>query len=345
MSLNTNEERRYAYFHALSKSMTAVGQFPSQSRYKSSHAIRTSEVWTDDLPFVTGTTDAIQLSLTNDSFRYFEKVELDIIPGSNGQAYAFISGGTFKTFPSFPFNEVGEITDGGVFIRPWVAPTDVPDLVTNDPSLGYILKLYTEDDVEIFPTQGLWDINYYSGIINLSADATAQILGWGKIKASFFQYTGKYLEENLEDYIDSVYFDSGNTDLIFNQGQPNEIIVDLSSLKVASGFTSLLSTDNSNMPAEDTSFSSNLACDVSLSSNIAGSKVFVFVNGVQVRVGNQVTDDCYFSGDLGVSKRAPGQEIAPDKLYWNYSQLTEEPVAGYELSTGDRISFLNLTLG
>lgn len=351
MSFSTNEERKLAYFHALSKAMTnAQTMAVHQSKYKSAHSVRTSEVWADSVPYVTGSTDAEQEALTNDNIRFFEQVEIDVIFGSNNRSYAFVSGGTFKDV-TFPPLERGQVTDGGVFIRPWISPVDVPEPTTNEPSNGYLLRLYRGDNAtngtpgsQISPATATWDVDYYAGIIYFPFGATPVDLGWGDVKASFFQYTGRFLEENLEDYIDSVYFDSGNTDLVFNQGQENEIIVDLSSLKVASGFTSLLSTDNSNMPAENTSFSSPLACTITLSSNIADSKVFVFVNGVQVRVGNQTTDDCYFSPD-GIIKRAAGQEQAFDALYWNYNQLTEEPVAGYELSTGDRISFLNLTLG
>jgi hypothetical protein len=84
-----------------------------------------------------------------------------------------------------------------------------------------------------------------------------------------------------------------------------------------------------------------LACLVPLANNILGSKVCVFVNGVQVSVGSLSTDCCFFSPDGGATRRNTGSEILGDYLYWNYNM--GYPVAGYELSSAvDKITFLNL---
>ena len=345
MALSNNEQRKLAFFHALSKAMTENTKEPYEEIYKSSHNVRLSEVWSDDIDFAPDFTSAFNQSLINDAVTYIEEAELDQVFGSNGQAYCFISGGTFDPF--------GNITPGGQFIRPWIAPTDIPDPITNNPSDGFGLRLYTGPDAtgilppnsQIPPTFGAWEVDYYTGLIHFGEFNTPNDLGWGSIKASFFQYTGNYgasTGATPTDAFTSVIFNSGTSELIFNEGEPTETIVDLSSLKVLTGTTSLLSISNSNMPAEDTNSASPLACNVPLSSNIAGSRVFVFVNGVQVKVGNQITDDCYFSPN-GVVKRALGQEQSGDLLYWNYN-LLNEPVADYELNTTDRISYLNLII-
>ena len=336
-SLSTNEQRKLAYFHALSKSMTENTQEVYESKYKSSHNIRLNEIWADDISFANTYNDAVNESISNNAVTLNEIVELSMIPGSNGQSYAYISGGTFDS--------LGNVTSGGQFIRPWIAPTDIPDTISNLPSNGYQVRLFRQDDTEVFLTTGAWAVDYYTGIIHFAEDYTPADLGWGNIKATFFHYSGNYGASGgtSVDAFTSVTFDSGTSELIFNEGEPTETIVDLSSLKVLTGTTSLLSTSNQNMIAENTSFSIPLACLTQLNSNISGSKVFVFVNGVQVRVGNLPTDDCFFSSDGGSTKRLPGQEVNGDRLYWNYDG-NNDPVAGYELSINDRVSFLNLTL-
>jgi hypothetical protein len=140
----------------------------------------------------------------------------------------------------------------------------------------------------------------------------------------------------------TVDFDSGSSTLYFNSGMTTQDEVDLSPLKAVSGTTSKLSKDNSNMATLTTTSGSTLACSNFLSNNIIGSKVCVFVNGIQVNVGSLTTDSCYFSDDGGTTKRNAGSEVLGDYLYWNYNGGST-PAAGYELSaTVDKISFLNL---
>lgn len=323
-SLSSNEQRKLAYFHALSKAMTENTGEVYESRYKSSHNMRLNEIWSDTISFAPDYASAVSESIFNHAVTLFSGVTLSEIFGSNGQAYNFYSGATF--------------------IRPWISPVDVPNPITNEPSSGYQLQLFKGDGTPIGLTEGAWSVDYYTGIVHFGETYTPIDLGWGTIKATFFQYTGNYGSSGgTANAFTTVVFESGTSTLVFNSGETTEVIVDLSALKNVSGTTSLISKSNSNMDALTTSVSSPYACVTPLVNNIPNSKVSVFINGIQVNVGSSVTDGCYFSGDGGYTKRNSGEEVAGDLLYWNYNG--NKPVVGYELSASiDKISFFNLTL-
>ena len=56
---------------------------------------------------------------------------------------------------------------------------------------------------------------------------------------------------------------------------------------------------------------------------VDGSYVYITVNGQTFNVGNGITtDECYFSGDSGVTAKSfssPNQIVSGDGLYWNGS--------------------------
>jgi len=362
-SLSAAEQRKLAYFHALGKVMTESTQSVYESPYKSSHNVRLNEVWADDIAYANDYTSAVAESVANSAVTLIEKGTLTQIFGSNGQSYNFFSGTTF--------------------VRPWISPVDVPDSTTNAPSNGYLVRLFKGDDTEIFQAVGAWAVDYYAGIIHFADGSTPSDLGWGAIKATFFQYTGNFgASGGTSDpsVFKTAIFDSGTTEMIFNQGtsyeqavdlsfldnnnafidatfdsgtstitltdnQSGTTLVDLSSLKTVSGSTSAMSPNNTNMLALSTNSGSTLACSTPITSgNVPGSKVAVFINGVQYNVGNLVSDDCYFSSDGGSTKRISGNEDAGDLLYWNY--VTGNPVSGFDLNTSvpDKITFIHLTV-
>lgn len=413
-SLSTNEQRKLAYFHALSKTMTEGTQEVYETRYKSSHNVTLNEIWADNIYFAADYTTAVAESLTNSAVTLFEQVEMDMIYGSNGQAYSYISGGTYKD-SSYPLPERGQLTSGSTYIRPWIAPTDIPHPITNDPSSGYALRLFRGNNTEIFLTEGAWAVDYYAGVIHFAQGSTPTDLGWGAIKATFFQYSGNYgasgttggftsaifnsgtsqlvfnsgettetildlsslnnvsgfttaIFDNLTNHLvfnsggtnqtivdlswlkdnsgfTSVEFNSGNNYLVFNSGGTNEQVVDLTSLKTVSGLTSLLSNLNIDMVANTTNSGSTLACSTSiLNPSILNSYVSVYINGVQVVVGDGVkTKDCYFSNDGGTTAKPSDDIVIGDLLYWSY--VGNIPVAGFNLNAAtDRITFIYLTL-
>jgi hypothetical protein len=383
-SLSTTEQRKLAYFHSLGKVITEGTQNVYESKYKSSHNVTLKEVWSDDIPFADTYTDAVNNSLSNSAITFYDMVELDMVYGSNGQSYSYVLNGTFKD-DTYPLNERGKITTGGVYIRPWISPVDVPDSITNEPSNGYTLRLFRGSDAtsgtpssEIFLTEGAWSVDYYSGIIHFGEGYTPINMGWGSITASFFQYSGNFgvvSNENVfvsaefnqsnniiifnsgitnetiidlsslnnDDAFTTAYYNPTTTTITFNSGEPSQTIVDLSDLRTVSGSTSVLSHSNTNMDANNTSELSPLACNTPIiSGNITNSMLVVFINGIQVNVGNSDFDDCYFSTDGGVTKLPSGSEKAGDYLYWNY--IGGLPVSGYNLSSIDKISFLYMTI-
>jgi hypothetical protein len=368
-SLSTAEQRKLAYFHALGKVMTENTQGVYESLYKSSHNVRSNEIWSDEISYADTYNDALTESNSNDAVTIHYNVTLSSIFGSNNQAYNYYVG--------------------SVFIRPWISPVDVPDEITNAPSNGYLVRLFRGSDAtsgipnsEIFQSEGAWSVDYYAGIIHFAEGSTPVDLGWGTIKGTFFQYTGQFGTSSGStsgDAYVSVSFDSGTTELVFNSGETNETIVDLSylvdsdafttadyndttntvifnsgatnetiidlsSLKTTSGTTSAISTSNVNMTVSATSSLSPQACSTPLiNGNVTNSMVAVFVNGIQINVGNSVNDDCYFLNASTLTKRPRGQEKAGDYLYWNYNGIN--PVIGYELNPlTDKITFLHLTL-
>lgn len=199
--------------------MTEANQNIYESRYKSSHSIKTNEVWNDNISFAATFNIAKDESIINEAVTLHEVVSLTEILGSNGQAYHFVNG-------------------NGKFIRPFIAPEDVVNSLTNETSIGYTLQLYKGDGVtRIYPTDGNWVVNYYSGIISFMDGYTPSILGWGNIKASFFEYTGKYVSDYSEKYYKTVVCENKN--IIFNKNTVGEATLDLSSLLITETITNV----------------------------------------------------------------------------------------------------------
>jgi hypothetical protein len=100
---------------------------------------------------------------------------------------------------------------------------------------------------------------------------------------------------------------------------------------------------NKAMAALATTADGNLACNTGLAGTPTGDGfVTVSVNGLRAEVAlneaARTSSECYFSRSAapysdGAQAVTLSQVVAGDKLYWNGS------VAGYQLSTSDRISF------
>ncbi len=100
--------------------------------------------------------------------------------------------------------------------------------------------------------------------------------------------------------------------------------------------TNVPTTQNKNMAANLTSADGQAATATTVATTPAGDGyVEVTVNGIMVILGDGVkTRDAYFSADGGTTARAISAIAAGDTLYWNGS------IAGYELTTADKIDFL-----
>jgi hypothetical protein len=172
-SLSDSEKLKIAYFHSLGKVNTEANQAIYESKYKSSHNIRTSEIWVDSVNTASTFAQADFEAGTNPAVFKHTQVTLTPIPGSNNQAYYY--------------------DDSGTFVRPWISPVDVPHPLTNDPSNGYTLRLYNGSGGQIGATNGAWAVDYYAGIIHFGVGQTPVDLGWGAIKATFYAYNGSFL--------------------------------------------------------------------------------------------------------------------------------------------------------
>jgi hypothetical protein len=162
-----------AFFHGLSKVFTEDTQRVWSSLYKSSHSVKGNEVWADTVNYAVNAAAADAEAGANPAVTKYTVQTLTEIPGSNQQAYYLDVAGTW--------------------IRPWIAPTDIPDTVSNAPSYGYQAQLFRGDGVTpITPTEGTWEIDYYAGIIRFFPGSTPVDQGWGAVKVTLYQYTGAY---------------------------------------------------------------------------------------------------------------------------------------------------------
>ena len=187
------------YFHSLSKTATENTQNPFESQYKSSHNIKTSDVWSDPVPYAETEFDADIIVSTNDAVTKYAQTPMTEIQGSNGQAWF--------------------LDNNGGFIRPWIAPVDVPNDLTNFPSSGYQALLYDQNGNLVTPTQGAWQIDYYSGIITFANGYTPSDMGWGIPKISVYVYTGNFLDDvNGSNNLDRICLNFGKIGKYVNSG-------------------------------------------------------------------------------------------------------------------------------
>jgi len=187
------------YFHGLGKTPTNATQNPFESQYKSSHNTKSSEIWSDVVPYASNVSEADNIAVTNNSVTKYTLAPLTEVQGSNGQAWY--------------------LDNSSKFIRPWIAPVDVPDNNTNFPSGGYQALLYDSNDNLITPTQGAWQIDYYSGIIIFAQGYTPNDMGFGIPKISVFVYSGDFLDISSQaSSVDRIDFNFGKIGNYVNSG-------------------------------------------------------------------------------------------------------------------------------
>ena len=165
-------ERQNAFFHSLSKVATNSTQYVFESKYKSAHSVKGSEIWADTIAYCANSAAADAEATANAAVEKYTQVALTEIPGSNGQAWY--------------------INKAGTFVRPWISPVDVPNSTTNDPSDGFQANLYTSTGTLVTPTAGVWFVDYYAGIVHFEVGSTPANLGYGTPKITCYVYTGAY---------------------------------------------------------------------------------------------------------------------------------------------------------
>ena len=165
-------ERQNAFFHSLSKATTNSTQYVFESKYKSAHSVKGSEIWADVISYCADSAAADAEATANAAVEKYTQVTLTEIPGSNGQAWY--------------------INNAGTFVRPWISPVDVPNSTTNTPSDGFQANLYTSTGTLVTPTAGVWFVDYYAGIVHFEVGSTPVNLGYGTPKITCYVYTGAY---------------------------------------------------------------------------------------------------------------------------------------------------------
>ena len=165
-------ERQNAFFHSLSKATTNSTQYVFESKYKSAHSVKGSEIWADVISYCADSAAADAEATANAAVEKYTQVTLTEIPGSNGQAWY--------------------INNAGTFVRPWISPVDVPNSTTNAPSDGFQANLYTNTGTLVTPTAGVWFVDYYAGIVHFEVGSTPVDLGYGTPKITCYVYTGAY---------------------------------------------------------------------------------------------------------------------------------------------------------
>jgi len=186
MPFSDNKKINSAFFHFLSKTQTEITQNPYESIFKSGHSIYSKDVFAEEIPYANTEIQA-DINVTNNPqlLKKYTQITLTAVPGSNSQSWY--------------------LNDGGAYIRPFILPTDVLD-TSGNPSYGYELKLYKQDGTRIFPTQGNWNIDSYSGLILFEPGYTPSDLGYGNIKATLYVCVGQTLKEALAGIVGGTTF-------------------------------------------------------------------------------------------------------------------------------------------
>jgi len=190
-------QRIKSYFHGLSKVNTEATQYVFESQYKSAHSVKGDDIWAEEIVYATNETEADDF-VSNYPLVAQKYVLFDLtpIPGSNNQAYY--------------------LNDGGQFVTSWISPVDVPHSTSALPSFGYEAKLYQSNNSLIPPTQGVFVIDYYAGIVLFEEGYTPIDLGYGIPKISCYTYIGKkgFANADNELNVQNLDIDEGTTEVV-----------------------------------------------------------------------------------------------------------------------------------
>lgn len=164
---NQTIQRKVGFFHALGKVNTENGKNAFEEKYKSSHNIRSNEIWVSEVPFVRTFASASQVNQESSVVRQIGSSSnpsyLYPLAGSNGESW-FLDTGE-PVYDSFGFKPSSS------WIRPLINPSDVIDS-QGEPSTGYRINLYKRDGSGLSYNNTYWDVDYYSGLIRFETGRT-----------------------------------------------------------------------------------------------------------------------------------------------------------------------------
>ena len=134
---NSASQRKAGFFHALGKFFSEDAQVPGNELYKSSHNVRSNEVWMDSVPFATtGAADAIVIANPT----ILKKIGTSgnaafLYPLSNTNYQTWFLDEGNPTYSSSGFNPSTQ------WVKSLISPTDVTD-ANGKPSNGFTFQMF-----------------------------------------------------------------------------------------------------------------------------------------------------------------------------------------------------------
>ena len=209
-----------AFFHWLGKVNTVDGRKAGSEPYKSSHNVRSNEVWMDNIPFADSFASA---STYSDQYpTIIRKVGTvssvngigNNLIGSPGYLYP-LNGTLYQSWfldtgtPSL--EPYGQFTPSNEWIKPIINISDVPDSA-GGPSVGYSIIIYTPNVDGTFNSKDYnnagYDVDTFSGIFRFNVDKTPvdnnNGLGYTMNAAAFKAIADTGNQINAINYIKSV---------------------------------------------------------------------------------------------------------------------------------------------
>jgi hypothetical protein len=181
-----------AFAHSKSKVLTERTQATYEMLYASRHSTRSEDVWANEVAYCVDAAAANAEAVTNPAVTKYTLATLTPLSGSNNQSYY--------------------LDVGGVFIKPWIAPTDIFHPISSAPSHGFQSNIYKSDNTLITPTEGRFVFDYSAGIVQFERLFTPLDLGWGAVKVTCYVYTGAFVVS------------SSSPKVLYGDGPPHGIV-------------------------------------------------------------------------------------------------------------------------
>jgi hypothetical protein len=350
-------------FHALGKVKTNSTLRLGDENFKSSHNIRSREVWIDDIPYAGSTIIAYQNANNHETIRQIGTLSNPLylypLSDSNYRTWFFDTG-----TPSY--------FDGGFYpsenwVKNLISPVDVPNDYYVSPSFGYELQLYSRNGTFITYSTAFYDVDYFSGFIffqedrtpidsnnglgfifdNVSFEGVTDKISYlkntstGGPRAIAFQYVGRFLSDI--QYGNGLTYSNGKlsidiatqSGLTFSLDGQISVSIDDSTLKIDNSGRIYVNGDSVyqvNNPLQTSGDNSPTGITIQ-STPIGYSSVKVFINGqIQIIGDASINSDCYFfdgTNPVNLEQISVGNE-----LYWNGD------ISGYDLNPFDIVLIL-----
>ena len=156
---NSESQRKAGFFHSLGKFFSEDLQVPGNELYKSSHNVRSNEIWMDDVPFASSFASASDIAIANPTI-------VKQIGSSGNPAFLYpLSNTNYQSW----FLDEGDPTWGSggflpsnLWVKSLINTTDVTNS-TGLPANGYRLLMFTQDGTTpIVYTSAAYDVDYFS---------------------------------------------------------------------------------------------------------------------------------------------------------------------------------------